>query len=254
MDKENKADTSWGKVADWYDDLVLSENSYQKTVILPGVLRLLGEIKGEKILDVACGQGFFAAEFSSKDALVSGVDISPELIKKAQSNAPKAKFYVAQSHELLEVVSPSFDKATLILAAQNIEKIDETYKSVWKLLKPKGKFVVVLNHPAFRIPKHSSWIFDEKAGVQSRKIDAYMREIRQEILMHPGDRNSKTTVSFHRPLQYFFKLATNNNFSVLRLEEWISDRESQKGPRKKAEDESRKEFPLFLAMVLEKRD
>lgn len=38
------------------------------------------------------------------------------------------------------------------------------------------------------------------------------------------------------------------NFAIVRMEEWISHRESEKGPRKIAEDTARKEFPLFLAI------
>ena len=72
--------------------------------------------------------------------------------------------------------------------------------------------------------------------------------------MHPGKKGSEVTISFHRPLQYFFKLFSKTGLSVTRLEEWISHKESQNGPRKVAEDKARKEFPLFLALELRKLD
>ena len=34
MNKESKKDTSWRKVADWYDKTVKEEDSYQKMVML----------------------------------------------------------------------------------------------------------------------------------------------------------------------------------------------------------------------------
>jgi len=74
--------------------------------------------------------------------------------------------------------------------------------------------------------------------------------------MTPGITNPKDknyTVSFHRPLQEFVKIFTNAGFSITRLEEWVSPKSSQKGPRKDAEDRARKEFPLFLAIVLSKK-
>jgi len=62
----NKKDTSWGKVADWYDELLEEKTgTYQTEVILPNILRLLDLKKGETILDLACGQGFFSREFRS---------------------------------------------------------------------------------------------------------------------------------------------------------------------------------------------
>lgn len=64
--------------------------------------------------------------------------------------------------------------------------------------------------------------------------------------MHPGKTNSPQTISYHRPLQYYFKLFQKSGFAVQRLEEWISHRVSDSGPRAKAENDARKEFPLFL--------
>jgi hypothetical protein len=113
-----------------------------------------------------------------------------------------------------------------------------------------------LNHPAFRIPDHSSWQFDEEHNIQFRRIDTYMSETEKKIDMTPGTRKldeKNFTVSFHRPLQYYAKAFTNAGFTMTRLEEWISPKRSQEGPRKKAEDHARKEFPLFLCLVLKKQ-
>ena len=78
-----KKETSWGKVADWYDDMVLSNDSYQKTLILPNLLRVMDIKNGQKILDIGCGQGFFTNEFGRAGAVVTGIDVSPELIEKS---------------------------------------------------------------------------------------------------------------------------------------------------------------------------
>ena len=59
----NVSKTSWDGVADSYDAVVEQEGSYQRDLILPNVLRLMEIKKGDAVLDVACGQGFFAREF-----------------------------------------------------------------------------------------------------------------------------------------------------------------------------------------------
>ena len=85
-----KPKTAWGKVADWYNDLLEKEaGSYQKTLILPNLLRLLAIKKNETILDLGCGQGFFSREFAKANAKVIGVDIAPELIAIAKKNSAK---------------------------------------------------------------------------------------------------------------------------------------------------------------------
>ncbi len=107
-------------------------------------------------------------------------------------------------------------------------------------------FFAVLNHPAFRIPKASSWGWHDKLGVQYRRLDSYLSESQEPIQMHPGDNPREKTLSFHRPLQFYFKALCKNNLFVSRLEEWSSNKTSELGPKKDAEDRARHEFPLFL--------
>ncbi|MEK7084251.1 MAG: methyltransferase domain-containing protein, partial [Patescibacteria group bacterium] len=84
--------TSWGNVAEWYDDLLETEkDTYQSAVILPNLLRLLSVKKGQKILDLACGQGFFSRAFAKEGASVTGVDVAEELIRRATAHAAKEK-------------------------------------------------------------------------------------------------------------------------------------------------------------------
>jgi len=245
--------TSWGAVAPWYDELLETDgDTYQSKVIWPNLLRLLGNIKSKKILDLACGQGFFSREIFKQGAEVTGVDISEELIVLARKHSDaKIKFLFANA-ERLPFPDQSFDTVIAILALQNIENLFGATAEIARVLKADGRFILVLNHPAFRIPKESFWEFDAKQNIEYRRIGRYLSESRAEIIMNPGKGADKTTVSFHRPLQMYFKALAKNGLAVTRLEEWISHRESAKGPRKEAEDKARKEFPLFLSLEAKK--
>ncbi len=69
--------------------------------------------------------------------------------------------------------------------------------------------------------------------------------------MNPGERfDKKFTVTFHRPLQTYIKAFNKSGLVIARLEEWTSHKESEKGPRQEAENKSRKEIPLFMAIEL----
>lgn len=249
-----KENTSWGNVADWYDThLEQSGDTYQRKVILPNLLRVLNLKTGERILDLACGQGFFSREFAQVGAKVVGADISKELIGYAQSQSPKEiAFHVSPADNLSFAKDEQFDVITIILAIQNIENISEVFSEVQRVLSPQGRLVLVLNHPAFRIPKQSEWGWDEEKQVQYRRIDRYLSPQKISIEMHPGEKGGEETISYHRSLQDFFKALSKNGFAVSRLEEWISHRESQEGPRQKAEDTARKEIPLFLMLEARK--
>ena len=241
-------DTSWGGVADWYTEYLDDEDTYQKQVILPNLLRLLDPKPTEKILDLACGQGFFAREITKRGAPVVGVDISPELVKQAQTQGGGVTYHVAPSSELTFAKDTKFDAAVCVLALQNIEDIGATCKEVHRVLKKGGRFLIVLNHPAFRVLKRSGWGWDEEKKIQYRRVEGYLSAAKIPIDMHPGGAKSANTISYHRALQDFFKSLSGAGFLVSRLEEWVSHKVSEKGPRQKAEDLARKEIPLFMAL------
>jgi ubiquinone/menaquinone biosynthesis C-methylase UbiE len=248
-----KKDTSWGNVAEWYADHVIGEDSYHRTVVLPNVSRLMELKKGMRVLDVACGSGFFSHEFSKAGALVQGIDLGTELIAHAQKKyGREVSFAVAPAHRFPHIQNGTIDIVTVILAIQNISEVKEMFSEISRVLAPNGKVFIVMNHPAFRIPGGSSWGFDNVEKKQYRRIDEYLTEKKVPIAMHPGADPKEKTISFHRPLQFYLKLIGNGGFAVTRLEEWISPKKSEPGPRQKEEDRMRKEIPLFMALELVK--
>lgn len=243
-----KKSTSWGEVADWYGEYLLQEGSYQAEVILPNLLRMLAVKKSDAVLDLACGEGFFAREFAKTGAKVIGADLSPELIAKAKKAGGPILYKVAPASKLAFAHDKEFTAAACVLALQNIEDIKAVFKEVRRTLAPGGRFVMVLNHPAFRVLKRSSWGFDEKANVQYRRVDGYLSAAKILVDMHPGKKSAPKTVSYHRSLQDFTKALAASGFAITRLEEWTSHKVSGKGPRQSAEDTARKEIPLFMAL------
>jgi len=255
MKNENNKDTSWGGVSDWYSNYLDSDNdSYHAKVILPGMLRLIEPKEDMTILDLACGEGYFSRAYQGAGSKVFGVDISSELIAlaKKKSNA-KISFSVSPSDDLGSLPDSHFDVVSIVLALQNINKIKETFDEVSRVLKNGGKFVMVINHPCFRIPKASSWGFDVKDEKQYRRIDSYASEKKVEIDMNPGSKEKNVTISFHRSLQFYTKLLSNSGFVITKLEEWISHKKSEKGKRQVEEDRMRKEIPMFMTIVAEIR-
>ena len=49
------------------------------------VLAMAGELDGRRVLDVGCGDGTYALAAAERGALVSGVDIAPEMIRAAEA-------------------------------------------------------------------------------------------------------------------------------------------------------------------------
>jgi len=252
--------TSWENVAEWYGALLEGEGTYQKELILPNLLRLMDIRRGDAVLDLACGPGFFSREFAARGAVVTGVDASNALIAIAKKGATEkgaraanVTFHAAPADAMPFIKDASVDKVAIVLALQNMENVAAVLHECARVLKKGGTVYGVLNHPAFRVPKASAWGWDEKEKVQYRRVDRYLSELKVPIAMHPGERSGHVTMSFHRPLQYYFKALNKAGFAVSLMEEWNSNKRSQEGPRANAEDLARKEIPLFMCLVAIKR-
>ncbi len=249
------SNTHWDNVAPWYDGyLEQGSDTYQEKVIAPNLLRMLAPQTGDRILDVACGQGYFARRVAKMGTIVVGVDQSQELIAKAVERKSSNETYLVGNAEKIDTLKlKSFDSAYSVLAFENIKNIGAVVGGVASVLKKEGKIILVLLHPAFRIPQYSDWGYDMKKGIQYRKVDKYLSEVSIPIELAPFKGGKKeTTTTFHRSLQWYMKAFKTAGFAITGMEEWISHKKSQPGPRQTAEDTARKEFPMFLALELRK--
>lgn len=250
MNKEKE--TSWETSASWYDKAVGPKGHYyHQHVILPNLLELCSFSEKEKtsLLDLACGQGILSRHLPKHVSYV-GIDASKSLIASARRDSKKAdhQFLVADlSKPLAQTIGP-FTHAVCLLAAQNIENLDALFETASRNLKPGGRFILVLNHPCFRIPRQSHWEIDPKKKCQYRRIDLYMSTLKIPIQTHPSQQgNSPSTVSFHRPLSVYSAALKKAGFLIENIQEWCSDKKST-GKTAAMENRSRKEFPLFLAL------
>jgi len=244
-----KNTTSWSSQSRWYDSIVgESGHYYHQHVIIPGVLRLLGLKKGDSVLDLGCGQGVLARALP-REIAYTGLDISDKLIALSQKH-PHSRTHIFLTHDVTTPLpfppEKKFTHAAAILALQNIEQPELVFRNLRPHMAPGAKFVIVLNHPAFRIPRQSSWGWDSKQSLQYRRVDAYMSEQKIPIRMHPGS-NEETTTSFHHPISAYVQACQKSGFYIENMEEWMSPKKSE-GGRAHAEDRARAEFPLFLTI------
>ena len=237
-------------MAEWYDTLVGHEGSeYHQKVVLPGVQRLLGVEAGQAILDVACGQGVLCRQLHGRRAQVTGVDASPSLIAAARERGPAdIAYHVGDARDLSFLAAESFESAACVLAIQNIHPIRPVFERVARTLRPWGRLVLVMMHPAFRGPKETSWGWDEESKTQYRRVDRYLVPRKTPIVTHPGADPDVYTWTFHKPIELYVKALRQAGLLVDALEEWPSHKTSEPGPRAAAENVARKEIPMFLAI------
>ncbi len=204
---------------------------------------------GRRVLDLACGQGVLSRYFLQKKLKPEGLDSSEELLKMARSRSGKSvSYHLGNAGDPAILKGRTYDGIACILAAQNMDDIESVMQNVARWLKPSGKFVMVLTHPCFRIPRQSNWAWDGDKKIEFRRIDRYANEMEIPILTPPFVDKDNFTMTYHRPLQSYFSALLKAGLCVDSLEEWVSDKESEPGRRSRGENRARKEIPLFMAI------
>ncbi len=131
-------------------------NSWQVTLIQPTVSEMLDIQPGQRVLDIACGNGIFSRHLASLGANVVASDFSPRLIELAQQRTPPGssiRYLVADATSELELLAlgeaASFDAAACNNAIMDMPEIAPLFRAVSRLLKPGGRFVFSVMHPVF---------------------------------------------------------------------------------------------------------
>jgi ubiquinone/menaquinone biosynthesis C-methylase UbiE len=254
--KKTKENSSWESVSGWYDKVVGSKGHYyHENVILPRLCTILNirDAKSTSLLDLACGQGILSRNIP-KDTAYVGVDASKSLIESAKKIkvSPTHTFFVQDLTKNLDLQKKDFDVATIILALQNIPDALQVMKNANKHLKEGASFIIVLNHPCFRIPRQTSWQVDEEKKIQYRRVDRYLSPLTIPIQAHPSQGSkSAQTFSYHRSLSDYSYMLKEAGFVIAEIQEWCSDKQST-GSKAKMENRCREEIPMFLAIVAKK--
>ena len=251
--RQRSSSTSWQRINKWYNESVGEYGHYyHQTLIIPNALKLLqlSAYPQASLLDLACGQGILSRHLPPHVAYV-GVDLAFNLIQSARhyNKHPDYQFLVADITKKLPLQKTDFTHATLILALQNVEDPLKVFQNASHHLQAGGKFLLILNHPCFRIPRQSSWKVDADNKTQFRRIDRYMSAMKVPIQTHPGQgKESPLSWSFHHPLSAYSHWLQETGFTIGLLEEWCSNKISE-GKMAKAENRSREEIPLFMAIL-----
>ncbi len=202
-----------------------------------------------QILDIAPARAWRAGAWPSKAAIVTGIDAAIALIEAAkrrnQTDRLPITYLVGDATKLSEQpdLQPIFDAAMCILAIQNLTPLSPVWQGIKALLKPGSRTGDRSHHPCFRIPKESSWGWDDAAAVQYRRVDQYLTSSKTEIQMHPGAAPTETTTTFHRPLQAYINTLGNAGLLIDHIDEWTSHKISEAGPKKAAADNPCGKFP-----------
>lgn len=178
----------WDKKAAFWDELHGDEgNLFHRRLVGPAVERLSALQPGERVLDIACGNGAMARRLAALGGRVTAVDFSPLLLERAQARTQTAGEPIqygiadATNEEALAALGEGqYDLIVCTMALMDMPVIAPLYRAVRRLLASNGRFVLATAHPAFNSnnPTFIGEVVDESGQLVIRhtiKLAAYLQ-------------------------------------------------------------------------------
>lgn len=203
----------WDANATFWDQRYGEGNDFQRLLIAPATERLLALRPGERVLEIACGNGAFARRMAEVGAYVLATDQSAVFLERARArtNSPNIEYRLVDATDPAQLAALGtnwYDAAVCSMALMDMVVIEPLLASLPKLLAPGGRFVFSVMHPCFNIPGGSIRLAeeDDREGeivtTYAIKITRYITPITCRGLGMIGQPQAQ--YYFHRPLSVLF--------------------------------------------------
>lgn len=126
------------------------------------LMRLLSPRKGERILDVGCGSGFYANLIKETGAQVFCVDISPAMVRLVRASGIEAEVHDIESLNL----NREFDKILVAGALEFCEKPSEALRNLRRHTGNNGRLALTV--PNLSIMAAAYWLYHLTHGFRIR--------------------------------------------------------------------------------------
>ncbi len=190
------------------------------------LFRLLGNIKGKKILDLGCGPGFQIRKMKKKGAKVRGIDLSDKLIEIAKKQNPGIEIIKGDITKKLSYKNSEFDIVSSSLVFGHIEKWEKILQEVHRILKKDGIFIFSAYNPMTELMTKEKWFFKK-----FKIIKDYFEE-----KLYKTYWDGCKTWHHHKTYGTIVKLLVRNNFEIIDYEDCKPPKYSSKQYPKKYKD------------------
>ena len=136
---------SYAEFASVYDEL-MSEIPYDTYVEL--ITLAANGIAGKKILDVGCGTGLLSVKLAKLNGLVTGVDLSPDMLSIATDRARSLNLPVTFAQQPMQQLTgfSGFDVAIIAIDSLNYvideEDVLQTFRNIYNSLASWWRIII----------------------------------------------------------------------------------------------------------------
>ena len=161
---------------DFYFERTKRDRSSDTDVL--SFLSLLGDVSGKDILDLGCGDGFLSRMLHERGAVVTGVDISTNLLGHARrlSEGLPITFLLEDAQGLPSLPDASFDAVVCCMALMDIHDLPSAARAISRVLRDDGEFLFAMLHPCFETPFNATnppEETDAKGNFVAKRVNGY---------------------------------------------------------------------------------
>jgi 2-polyprenyl-3-methyl-5-hydroxy-6-metoxy-1,4-benzoquinol methylase len=215
---------SWDDMAAWLDEKHSDIGDlWHRALIDPVLLRLVGDVNHQQVLEVACGNGYLSRRFARMGAQVTSVDASVGLIERAQAREMREPlgivYHVSDAASLSMLDTGSFDLVVCNMALMDMADAASSIGEIARALRSNGRFVASLEHPCFEHGPSTAWVLEQtvsQPAILWRKVSHY-REVAPYTIN--WNRQQWQTTTYHRPLAWYMQALRTAGFALTALEE-----------------------------------
>ena len=128
----------------------------EELTLRPMILKMVGKVRGQNVLDIGCGDGRYSELFARSGANVIATDLAAPQIEMAQ----KKHAHQNIRYSVGDVSAAGAEPGSMDLVVANmvvpsigsVEKLDELFAQARNMLRPDGRFVVSVLHPLILSP------------------------------------------------------------------------------------------------------
>lgn len=230
---DDKTPAVWDGLAEWWDDRIGDGNITQDLVVEPSQERLLRLQAGERVLDIGCGAGRFTRRMAANEVSILAVDQADVFLDIARRRTAEAPPTVADRIQyrlvnatdgdaLLALGERQFDVIVSTMAIMDMSSITPMISAAARLLKPGGRFVWSVMHPAFNSgtarlfaeEKYQNGDLVQRYGV---RVTDYLRSYENEGVGISGQPTPQSY--FHRSMGLLFNTFFEAGFVLDGMEE-----------------------------------
>lgn len=210
----------------YLDFLASEDGQFFRKILCDTFTSRLGNNTNQKILDVACGPGWLSHEIKKNYGNIQACDGSKFFLNHARKNYPEIQFDEVDLNSRLPYNDNEFDTLIMSMAAHDVEKQEQTFTELCRILKPDGKLMLTMVNPYYAYP----------VGVWKRGIIGRILFRKPRLLVRPYHwfgKEKTRNFTFNKTLEcYFYKLSehlnhiTNSGFTFSYMHELESSTES----------------------------